>query len=142
MNRGAPGGGPPGGDPPGAAPAAPVLDLGLLDELAGIGGEDFLARVVGDFIEETERSIARLRAAFAGADFAGVRGHAHGICSGAANLGAKALHGLCLPWEGMSDAGLARAGPVLLRALDAEWPRTRAALLERAAVARRSDPEG
>lgn len=128
-------------EPPGATAAEPVLDLDLLDELAGIGDEAFLARVVHDFIHETERSIAHLRAAFEAADFAGVRGHAHGICSGAANLGAKALHGLCSPWEGTSDAGLAHAEAAMLRALDAEWPRTRAALLQRAARASSAGPD-
>lgn len=118
-----------------------VLDTDLLAELAGIGGEAFVAQIVRDFIRETERSIADLRAAIESADFGGLRAHAHGVCSGAANLGAKALHGLCSPWENMSDAELGRAGSSLLQSLDTEWPRTRAALLERVARGSSAAPD-
>ena len=126
---------------PGATPVEAVLDLELLAELAGIGGEAFIARVVRDFIREVERSIADLRATFEVADFGGFRMHAHEVCSGAANLGAKALHELCSPWQNMSDAELVHAGSSLIQSLDAEWPRTRAALLERAARCSSAAPD-
>lgn len=118
---------------PTPAPATPALDPCMLADLAGIGGETFVARVVRDFVAEAERLIGDLRAASHAADPPGIRMHAHEICSCAANVGAVALHDLCSPWQAMSDAELEHAGPGLLQHLDAVWSRTRAALLERAA---------
>ena len=88
----------PAAQPPGAASAVSALDPYMLSDLADIGGEDFVAQVVRDFIEEAEHLIADLRAASETADSARFRTQAHEICSCAANVGASALHELCRPW--------------------------------------------
>lgn len=114
------------------ASTAPALDLRQLDDLSNIAGEKFIVQLVGDFIQEIERSIVDLRTALQNVNTTQFQTHAHEICSCAANVGARALRELCSPWELISATELEQAGSGLLQCLEIEWARTRGALLERA----------
>ncbi|MET0581259.1 MAG: ATP-binding protein [Pseudoxanthomonas sp.] len=77
-----------------ARPAAPsifpVLDHSMLDELREIAGDE-TARIVGLFLEDAPRLIARLESASTIPDLDAMRDAAHTLKSSSANVGAMAL---------------------------------------------------
>jgi len=117
---------------PPLASAAPALDLQALADLAVVGGQEFIAEVVREFIDDTEQIIAHLHEALSADDLATFRAQAHALCSSAANVGARGLRELCYPWQTLSAAEMDETGSALLQRLHREWARSRAALLERA----------
>jgi two-component system sensor histidine kinase RpfC len=117
---------------PPLASAAPALDLQALADLAVVGGQEFIAEVVREFIDDTEQIIAHLHEALSADDLATFRAQAHALCSSAANVGARGLRELCYPWQTLSAAEMDETGGALLQRLHREWARSRAALLERA----------
>jgi signal transduction histidine kinase/CheY-like chemotaxis protein/HPt (histidine-containing phosphotransfer) domain-containing protein len=80
--------------PPAPRPAAPsifpILDHSMLDELQEIAGDE-TARIVGLFLEDAPRLIARLEAASTIPDLDAMRDAAHTLKSSSANVGAMAL---------------------------------------------------
>jgi signal transduction histidine kinase/CheY-like chemotaxis protein/HPt (histidine-containing phosphotransfer) domain-containing protein len=80
--------------PPIPRPAAPtifpVLDHSMLDELQEIAGDE-TARIVGLFLEDAPRLIARLESASTIPDLEAMRDAAHTLKSSSANVGAMAL---------------------------------------------------
>jgi signal transduction histidine kinase/CheY-like chemotaxis protein/HPt (histidine-containing phosphotransfer) domain-containing protein len=74
-----------------AAPSAfPVLDHSMLDELQEIAGDETI-RIVGLFLEDAPRLIARLESASTIPDLEAMRDAAHTLKSSSANVGAMAL---------------------------------------------------
>jgi len=82
------------GAPPAPRPTAPsifpVLDHSMLDELREIAGDE-TARIVGLFLEDAPRLIARLESASTIPDLEAMRDAAHTLKSSSANVGAMAL---------------------------------------------------
>lgn len=80
--------------PPAPRPAAPsifpVLDHSMLDELREIAGDETV-RIVGLFLEDAPRLIARLESASTVPDLDAMRDAAHTLKSSSANVGAMAL---------------------------------------------------
>jgi signal transduction histidine kinase/CheY-like chemotaxis protein/HPt (histidine-containing phosphotransfer) domain-containing protein len=80
--------------PPPPRPAAPsifpVLDHKMLDELREIAGDETV-RIIGLFLEDAPRLIARLEAASTIPDLEAMRDAAHTLKSSSANVGAMAL---------------------------------------------------
>lgn len=80
--------------PPPPRPAAPsifpVLDHSMLDELQEIAGDE-TARIIGLFLEDAPRLIARLESASTIPDLDAMRDAAHTLKSSSANVGAMAL---------------------------------------------------
>jgi CheY-like chemotaxis protein len=68
----------------------PVLDHSMLDELQEIAGDETV-RIVGLFLEDAPRLIARLEAASTVPDLDAMRDAAHTLKSSSANVGAMAL---------------------------------------------------
>jgi two-component system sensor histidine kinase RpfC len=104
------------------------VDAQMLADLAALGGEGFVARVVREFVEEAEGTIASLERAAAARDIDRFRADAHALCSSGSNVGATALRAVCDPWQHMPPSELAGAGPELVARLRQEWQRTRDAL--------------
>ena len=75
---------------PPPATAFPVLDYSMLDELQEIAGDE-TARIVGLFLEDAPRLIAKLENASTGPDLDAMRDAAHTLKSSSANVGAMAL---------------------------------------------------
>jgi signal transduction histidine kinase/CheY-like chemotaxis protein/HPt (histidine-containing phosphotransfer) domain-containing protein len=73
-----------------ATTAFPVLDYAMLDELQEIAGDE-TARIVGLFLEDAPRLIAKLESAAIGPDLDAMRDAAHTLKSSSANVGAMAL---------------------------------------------------
>ena len=113
---------------PAAAPA--VLDQAVLDRLRQLDDEeDFLARLIEDFIIDGEQLIAELEAGAVAGDAITFRDRAHALRSSAAHIGATALFELCLGWRGIAAAELAERGPGYAAQLRSEFERLRRALL-------------
>ena len=114
-------------DPTGAPP---VLDRAMLDRLRQLDDEeDFLARLIEDFIIDAEQLIVELEAGAVAADAITFRDRAHALRSSAAHIGATALFELCLGWRGIGPAELAARGPDYAAQLRSEFERLRRALL-------------
>ncbi len=115
----------------------PVLDHALLDRLRQLDDdEDFLARLIHEFIADAEQLIAELEAAAAAADAATFRDRAHALRSSAAHLGASALFELCLGWRGIGAAELTDHSADYIARLRSEFERLRRALLAELAAPR------
>ncbi len=86
----------PTGGLPQAGPASPsepatvVLDLGVLDELRSMLGNE-VDRLIEVFLDDTPRLIAALETAATGPDYEMLRNAAHSLKSSSANLGAVSL---------------------------------------------------
>lgn len=109
---------------------SPVLDLQASADPSTLGGEAFVAQLIGEFLEDAEGVMRELRTAAEAQDIVGFRSHAHALCSGSANLGVRSLRELCDGWQFLPAAELETAGPALLRQLRREWTHTRAALVD------------
>ena len=104
-------------------PAA--VDAQALADLTALGGADFVAQVIGEFVTDAEAIIVQLEQAAANRDVHRFRAEAHAMCSSAANVGASALRSTCEPWQYLSSAELEDAGPDLVDRLRHVWRRTR-----------------
>ncbi len=114
----------------GSTAGVPVLDRALLDRLRQLDQEEeFLARLIEDFIVDAEQLIAELEAGAVAADAITFRDRAHALRSSAAHIGATALFELCLGWRGIGPAELAERGANYVARLRSEFERLRRALL-------------
>ena len=116
-------------DRPVAAPAAaPTLDAEVVANLLTLGGAEFLAEIGTGFHAEAEGRLDGLRAALARGDVPDFRFQAHGLRSIAANLGARALGDLCLPYQTISAEDLRANGMGYLARIGEELDRVEQAL--------------
>ena len=103
-----------------------AIDLATYRELQDTAGADFVAELVGTFLEEAPAMLAELRAARAAADADRFRRAAHSLKSNSLAFGAKALGALARELElGGLEGDAAR-----LDSLEAEYGRAAAALRE------------
>ena len=112
-------------DHPRFAARLPTLDLEVLAELRGLGGDEFVSELLHSFIADVHEQIGRIETAIAARDMTAFRFELHALCSGAANIGAVSLrHGSAS--RDVSQATLESAGPILV-----DWLRRELAALER-----------
>ena len=107
--------------------APPPLDPQVLASLEALGGGDFLAGLVQDFLRDAEQSLRALEAAANENDVSRFRAEAHALRSSAANIGAKAVWGACRAAEVLPAAEVPAAGPRQAGAVRSELDRVRAA---------------
>ncbi|MCS6890172.1 MAG: response regulator, partial [Rhodovarius sp.] len=117
----------------------PPLDEGALADLEALGGPEFVAGVVADFLSDAEQLIRELGEAAARGDSATFRARAHALRSAGANVGARTLCELCRTGQAVSPAELRQNGQQQVERLAAELSRVRQALSRHlgAAAARR-----
>lgn len=87
------------------APAASVLDNEVLDGLRELGDPEFLAELVGDYLESMGPYLASLDAAAAAGDSDTLYKTAHTMKSSSANMGATQLAEMCKELETMGRCG-------------------------------------
>jgi len=116
--------------PPDGRPQAPALDLHTLADLHELGGAGFVGMLVEEFKRDGAVVMAQLSGACHDRDVRAFRTRAHSLCSIAANVGARALRDLCLPWKDVSESMLDRDASGMMAQLRQEWARTRQALDE------------
>ena len=114
--------------PAAASDPVPVLDLGVMRQLGGLGGDLFVAEVAGDFLEEGAQLLGGLSTAAASCDATAFRRQAHALSSISASIGAVRLHRLCADVQRRPGAEIRARGPDDAGAIAAEFERVRAAL--------------
>jgi histidine phosphotransfer protein HptB len=105
---------------------AAVIDTAVFNELQETAGPEFVAELVGTFIEEAPQMLADMRAALLARDSDVYRRAAHSLKSNGHTFGATALAALARTQE----LGGLPTDATPLAALDAEYARTAAALKE------------
>ncbi|MBX6747049.1 MAG: Hpt domain-containing protein, partial [Acetobacteraceae bacterium] len=108
-------------------PAAPVLDPQVLTDLEALGGPEFVAGLMEDFLQEAAQVVQAMQAAAGQGDVRRFRAEAHALRSSAANMGARAVQELCAAAEAMVPAEIAGAGARQVALLAAELDRVREA---------------
>ncbi len=108
-----------------------AIDEGALADLDALGGEEFVAGVIAEFLDDAEALLVDLAAAAAEANAVRFRAKAHALHSSAANVGARALCDLCRAAQDIRPADLAESGAQFVERLGAELGRARQALLRR-----------
>lgn len=132
---------------PRATPAAPVAAAAAGDEIVNaetlahleeLGSTpDFLERLVGVFVADSQSLLAKMEAAVATRNFGEFRSHLHAMKGSAASIGTERLTRLCASLGKRTDAELRLQSSALVRSLGEEFALGRAAL-ERYVLEKRS----
>ncbi|MDQ1575381.1 MAG: two-component system, sensor histidine kinase and response regulator, partial [Microbacteriaceae bacterium] len=110
---------------------APVLDSSRLDLLRNLGpadGRGVLAEAARAFRGEVPASLAALDLALTQRDDGALKGAAHKLKGGAANIGAAGAAALCAQLEKLAPADAVRTGRKLIDRLETELVKVDAAL--------------
>jgi HPt (histidine-containing phosphotransfer) domain-containing protein len=105
-----------------------VIDQTVFDELKSAAGDEFVAELVGTFLEEAPGMLAELRAARAAVSVDRFRRAAHSLKSNALTFGATALAAQARAIELQGLGADAAADGVVLDALDAAYAQAASAL--------------
>lgn len=105
------------------------IDEDALRNLAALGGDSFVAEIVGQFVKDAAGVLAKLSQAVSAHDVDGFRDHAHALRSCAANVGAQAVYRKCLDLRAIEAQDLVRDGERHMRQLEAEFEQARAMLM-------------
>ncbi len=112
-----------------AAPSAEAANAETLSHLEELGSTpDFLERLVGVFIADSQSLLARMEASVAARNFGEFRSHLHAMKGSAASIGTERLTRLCSALGKSSDAELRMQGAGLVRSLNEEFALGRSAL--------------
>ncbi|MEO7855353.1 MAG: Hpt domain-containing protein [Rubrivivax sp.] len=106
---------------------SPTIDPTTFAELQDTAGAEFVAELVGTFLEEAPQMLAELRAALAAGSADSFRRAAHSIKSNANTFGALPMGEMA---RNLEQGGLS-TDTAPLNALDAEYARVATALQER-----------
>jgi CheY-like chemotaxis protein len=115
---------------PAAVPAV-VLDAETIAGIRALGrsaSNDFLARVVARYVQDTPQLMERMRAAMQSTDAGALRLAAHTLKSSSATVGAKAAAAFCKELETLGRNGSFEGAPELMGKLEAELTGVYAAL--------------
>ena len=110
-------------------PADEVVNVGMMTMLEQLGGQEFLYKLINDFLAEAAETTKAIMEAISHADHLQFRSTVHALHSSAANLGAQSLTNLCNAWQRLSTAEFAAQKEQFPGRLEAELDRTRDALL-------------
>jgi HPt (histidine-containing phosphotransfer) domain-containing protein len=108
----------------------PAIDVATYRALEEAAGAEFVAELVGTFLDEAPRMAAQLRSALAGGDEEAFRRTAHSLKSNSMTFGAVALGQLARDLELRSRDVVKASDPAALEPLLAEQRRVAAALAE------------
>jgi two-component system sensor histidine kinase RpfC len=99
------------------------IDKQAIEDLLELGGPEFVAEIVDQFVTDAVSILRSLSDAVAQGDVSSFQDHAHAMRSCAANVGAQRMRGLCLDWRDIEARELAVDGEVHVRQLEAEFAR-------------------
>jgi two-component system, sensor histidine kinase RpfC len=103
-----------------------VETLAHLEDLGST--PDFLERLVGVFVADSQSLLAKMEASVAARNFGEFRAHLHAMKGSAASIGTERLTWLCAKLGKCSDAELRLQSSSLVRSLNEEFAQGRAAL--------------
>ena len=102
------------------------VDQSVLDELRHLGdGDEFVATLVRDFVDDAEILLNDVETAVENSDVTAFDDAVHTLRSAAANVGAAAVFKLCLSWRNIGLSQLKAEGPSYITQLRAEFARVR-----------------
>jgi two-component system sensor histidine kinase RpfC len=105
-----------------------AVDQSVLDELRHLGdGDEFVATLVRDFVDDAEILLDEVESAVESTDVTGFDDAIHTLRSAAANVGATAVFKLCLSWRNVGLSQLKAEGRSYITQLRAEFERVRRA---------------
>jgi histidine phosphotransfer protein HptB len=107
-----------------------LIDQTVFNELKDTAGPEFVAELVGTFLEEAPTMLADLRSARSAGDADVFRRAAHSLKSNSATFGATEMSGLARRLELDGMASDARQDMAAIDALDDAYRRAAAALQE------------
>ena len=108
--------------------AVAAVNTATLAQLRELGGDKFLAELIGDFLADALRLQKSLAEATRSGDMAAVAAEAHALYSAAGNMGAEPMRQICRALQGLSGVDMAGQDQQLLNALDGELARVEGAL--------------
>jgi two-component system sensor histidine kinase RpfC len=108
-----------------------VVDRATLAELETLGGEEFVADLVDEFIGDAAMVLRSLKQAVDEREASTFREQAHALRSGAANIGARGMYEICLSYRNADAHDLAVHGAGHMRRLESEFERVRKTLRQR-----------
>jgi two-component system, sensor histidine kinase RpfC len=106
----------------------PAVEAEVVESLRVLGGEDFMRDVIDLFRSEARTKLRGLYTAAAQGNVTEFRTQAHALRSVAANVGARQLSEICLPFQTASSAELRQRSPAWLEQIETELNRVEAAL--------------
>lgn len=111
---------------------ASYLDQEALQQLVELmdGDKELIVDLIDTLVEETPPMLNKLKHALAGQDQGEVQRQAHSLKSSSAQMGASAFADMCKELEHQARAGQLPNEPDLGRALDDEFQRVQAALMD------------
>ncbi len=115
---------------------APAVDSHTLNELANLGGKEFVDELAGQFLDDAGDILLQLTEIAASGDYEAFREHLHALRSAAANIGARGIYEMCLSWRNIAPEDLESQGEMYLKILHEEFERVRIAL--RAQISKRN----
>jgi PAS domain S-box-containing protein len=104
-----------------AEPEYVSLDDAALDNLRGLGGDEFLSEVIDAFLSDAPELIASLRSSLADANAEDLRRAAHTLKSNGATLGAEAFAELCRTLEHLAKADDLGEAPQLVDRIEQQY---------------------
>ncbi|MBS9477678.1 hybrid sensor histidine kinase/response regulator [Ancylobacter radicis] len=106
----------------------PALDEEAVESLRRLGGPQFAAELMEDYLDDAQTILARIVATARRGDLVGFRNEAHALQSSSANVGALALSALCQPWRDLRAEELRARADDVDHWAQQELARTRAAM--------------
>jgi two-component system sensor histidine kinase RpfC len=104
------------------------IDERALRDLAALGGQEFVAEIITQFVNDAVGVLVKLSESVAAQDVEGFRDHAHALRSCAANVGAQAVYKMCLDLRAIEPHELAANGARFVQELEAHFERARTML--------------
>lgn len=108
--------------------AHPSLDEKAIENLRRLGGAEFVAELMEDYLVDAETMLGRLVHSAALGDLTAFRSDAHALQSSSANIGALALGRICAPWRNLRGEELQAGAMEFTRQAKAELKRTQRAM--------------
>jgi two-component system sensor histidine kinase RpfC len=107
---------------------SPAVEAEVVESLRVLGGEEFMIDVINLFRSEARTKLRGLYTAAAQGNVTEFRTQAHALRSVAANVGARQLSEICLPFQTASGTELRQRSPAWLEQIDTELNRVEVAL--------------
>jgi two-component system sensor histidine kinase RpfC len=106
-----------------------AIDSNTLTYLQKLGGKDFVADIVDQYVSDAARMLRELSDAVAEENLPMFQDRVHALRSCSANVGAKAIYNLCLSWREVDAYDLALRGEDHMKMLEAEFAKAQSALV-------------
>ncbi len=104
-----------------------AIDPDTLAYLQKLGGKDFVAELLDQYVSDAARMLRELSHAVAEENLPAFHDRIHALRSCSANVGAKAIYNLCLSWREIDPYELALHGEEHMKELEAEFAKARGA---------------